>query len=246
MRTKIKPMPVFDADAARAQLGDQRFEQALRDPRSVELLTWNVFHTLESHDDTDWLAYRLQMFGGTDVAPPVRLQLWTGRETDPLLEPSRGYLRQLRERGASAGASEDVISEFKAPMEVGVRIECPDVLCLIDTMMDSYDRGTEGRDRILQLIDAGMEHARRLSKTLAVTVLYRSGSAGAQEVSQRMGELRGALAEELPHQGATAKVQLRDMGWQQVLKVWESEIDYLTIDGSPRAFLAHCRGVGLL
>ena len=72
-------------------------------------------------------------------------------------------------------------------------MESPDVLCLVDVVMDRIDRGTNGRDRLLELIDAGLEHARRLSKTLAVAVVYRSGSPAAKELSARLDELRGSL-----------------------------------------------------
>ena len=245
MSTTTKSMPVFDADAARVQLGADRFERALRDPRSVELLTWNIFHTLETHYDADWLAYLLQGFGGTAVGAPVRMQLWTGRNADPLLQPSRGYLAQVKERLAAQGAGEDVLADFRAPIEVAVRVESPDVLCLIDTMMDTYERGTDGRDRLLELVDAGLEHSRRLSKQLAVAVLHRSGSPGAQEVSARLNDLRGTLASELPHQPRATEVQLRDVGWQQLLRVWHNEVDYLEIGGSARAFIDHCKAVGL-
>lgn len=245
MTTKTRPMPVFDAAAARAQLGAARYEQALRDPRSVDLLTWNVFHTLETHYDQDWLAYLMQGLGGTGVGPPVRMQLWTGRDADPLLRPSRGYLAQVRERATEAGAGEEALADFRALIEVDVRIESPDVLCLVDAMMDTYERGTEGRDRLLELVDAGLEHSRRLSKILAVAIIHRSGSPGAKEVSARLNQLRGTLADELPHQRGAKRVELRDVGWQQLLRMWEKEVDYLEISGDPRAFIRHCREVGL-
>lgn len=239
-------MPVFWADQARAELGEDRYADALRDPVSLDLLTWNIFQTLETHSDPDWLAYRLQQFGGTDVSAPVRLQLWTGAQTDPLLQPSRGYLATVKERAAAAGASEDDIARFRDPIEVPVRIESPDVLCLVDTVLDRADRGTAGRDRLLELIDAGIEHARRLSKQLAVAVVYQAGTPAAQELSVRLNELRGgALATALPHQPLAGKVLLREISWQQLVRVWESELGYLDIPGSPKPLLAHLKDVGL-
>lgn len=245
MVTTTKPMPVFWPDAARAQLGDDRYHAALRDPLSLDLLTWNVFQSLETHYDQDWLAYRMQQFGGTGVSAPVRMQLWTGTHADNALQPSRGYVAAVRERAEAAGATEEDLAEFRAPIEVPVRIESPDVLCLVDTVLDRLDRGTMGRDRLLEVIDAGIEHARNLSKTLAVAVVYAGGSPAARELSVRMDQLRSDLRRELPHQSKAGDVQLREVSWGQLLRVWESEVDYLDLPGSPKPFLEHVKRNGL-
>lgn len=245
MVTKTKPMPVFWPDMARAQLGDDRFRTAERDPLSLDLLAWNVFESLQTHYDQDWLAYRLQQFGGTDVTAPVRMSMWTGANTDPLLLPSRGYSAAVAERATAAGAEEGDLKGFRTPIEVPVRIESPDVLVLVDTYLDEVDRGTMGRDRLLELIDAGMEHANHLSKTLAVAVIYQTGTDAARELSVRIEELRHNLAVELPHQTGTDRVQLREVSWGQLLRVWESEVDYLDIPGSPKPFLQHISAHGL-
>jgi hypothetical protein len=240
MATLTRPMPVFWADDARAQLGEERWTQAQRDPRSPDLLTWNVFQTLENHFDQEWLAYRLQQFGGTAMTGPVRLQLWTGATTEPLLQPSRGYLAAVTERAQGGD-----VSAFNQSIEVPIRIESPDVLCLVDTMLDTVPRGTAGRERLLELVDAGLEHARRLSKSLSVAVVYESGTEGATQISARMDQLRRTLAEELPHQPGAADVQLREVSWQQLLRVWESEVDHLRLPTSPKRFLAHVKRHGL-
>lgn len=245
MATMTKPMPVFWATEARSQLGEQRFAAAQRDPVSLDLLTWNVFQSLETHFDPDWLAYRLQQLGGTQVTAPVRLALWTGSASEPLLQPSRGYLSTVRERALAAGATEEDLATFRAPIEVPVRIESPDVLCLVDVVLDEVDRGSGGRDRLLEVIDAGLEHARHLSKTLAVAVVYRSGTDGAKQLSARLDQLRRTLPQELPHQPGAGKVQLREVGWQQLLRVWESEVDYLSLPTSARPFLEHVKRHGL-
>lgn len=245
MATKTKPMPVFWADQARAQLGEDRYAAALRDPLSLDLLAWNVFQSLETHYDQDWLAYRLQQFGGTGVTAPVRLQLWTGANAEPLLKPSRGYVAAIRARAAAAGATEEDLTQFRAPIEVPVRIESPDVLCLVDTVLDELDRGARGRDRLLELVDAGLEHARQLSKTLAVAVVYTDASPASRALSARMDELRRNLSGELPHQTKTADVQLREVSWGQLLRVWEAEIDYLQLPASPKPFLEHVKRNGL-
>lgn len=243
--TATGPMPVLWPDHARAQLGEQRYADALADPRDVDLLTWNVFQSLETHHDQDWLAYRLQQLGGTDVTAPVRMQLWTGRDTDPELRPSRGYVKAAAERATAAGASEEVLAAIRQPIEVAVRIESPQVLCLVETMMDTLERGTDGRDRLLELIDAGLDQARRLSKTLAVAVVYLGGSTAATQVSARLHELRRTLPQELPHQAGASQVVLREVSWQQLLRVWESELGHLDIPGSPRALLDHVKATGL-
>lgn len=245
MATTTKPMPVFWADKARAELGEDRFDAALRDPLSVDLLNWNIFQSLETHRDPDWLAYRLQQFGGTQMNPPVRLQLWTGRTTDPLLLPSRGYLTAARERIQAAGALDDALAAVREPIEVPVRIESPDVLCLVHTVMDDTTRGSSGRDVLLELIDGGLEHARRLSKSLSVAVVYRAGSRASKELSSRLNELRGSLATELPHQAGARSVQLREVSWQQLARVWESEMDYLDLPSSAKPFLQYLKSNGL-
>lgn len=243
--TTTSPMPVFWADRARAELGDTRFEAARRDPASLDLLAWNVFQSLETHHDREWLAYRMQQFGGTGVAPPVRVQMWTGKQADPLLQPSRGYLAAVRERALGAGATEEDVAKFRDPIEVPVRIESPDVLCLVDTVMDTLDRGSHGRDRLLELVDAGLEHARHLSKTLAVAVVYQAGTPAAKQLSAQMDDLRGDLKAVLPHQPHADRVQLREVSWQQLLRIWESEVDHLDLPVSHKPFLKHVKQLGL-
>ncbi len=245
MATKTKPMPVFWADKARAEMGDDRFTHALRDPLSLDLLSWNIFQSLETHSDPEWLAYRMQQFGGTGVSAPVRLQMWTGRNVEPLLQPSRGYLETIRDRALAAGTDEADLASFREPIEVPVRMESPDVLCLIDAVMDTVDRGTKGRDRLLELVDAGLEHARHLSKTLAVAVVYRAGSPAARQLSGRLDQLRKTLPAELPHQPAADRVQIREVSWQQLIRTWESEVDYLDLPVSPKPFLEHVKRNGL-
>ncbi|MGI9017111.1 MAG: hypothetical protein ACR2HR_08425 [Euzebya sp.] len=245
MATKTNYMPLFWADQARAELGEERFAAAQRDPLDLDLLAWNVFQGLQTHFDQDWLAYRLQQFGGTGVTAPVRMAMWTGVRTGPLLQPSRGYAEVIAQRALSAGAQAQDLATFRAPIEVPVRIEAPDVLCLVDTYLDAVDRGSGGRDRLLELIDAGLEHARHLSKTLAVAVVYRAGSPAARELSVRLEQLRQSLPRELSHQPGASQVQLREVSWQQLLRVWESEAAYLDLDGSAKRFLSYVKQHGL-
>lgn len=247
VRSRTRTNPVFWADELRLAVGAERFERALHEPDSVDLLAWNVFESLERHSDRDWLAHRLQLLGGSGVRAPARLALWTGRDREPVLQPSRAYVEHVRERARLAGADGD-LKAFAAPLEVPLRIESPDVLVLVDLTIGPYPRGAGGRDRLLELIDAGLPHAERLSKALAVGVVYPSGTSAASELSARVNRLRDprSLAAELSHLDRPPSVLLREISWQQLLRVWESEVDYLPLGGQPvKAFLDHVRRLGL-
>ncbi len=247
MRTKTNP--AFYAEQLRLLLADapERLERLLSDPDSVDLLTWNVFSSLDTHRDRAYLAYRLQALAGTQLAAPVRVSLWTGRDREPLLRPSSGYVAQVRERARAAGGGPDATAELEAPLEVPVRIESADVLVLVDTSLGTPHRGAGGRDRIVELLDAGLDHARRLSKTLALAFVH-AGPEGGSDLSARLEALRepAALAAALPYRPAVPPVVLRESSWQQLLQIWEQEIPYLELGGQPaRAFLDHVRARGL-
>ena len=248
-RTKQRTNPLFRPEDFRLQAGPERAEKALTDPDSVDLLVWNVFSTLDSHSDPAWLAGRMEMLVGAGVRPPVRLSLWTGAEREPLLHPPASYVAAIRSRAERAGGDAASVAEFSAPVAVPVRVESPDVIGLIDAVGSTSAVGRGGRDRIVELIDVGLEQARRLGKTLGVAVLYRSGTGAASEVSGRLNALRTTknLAAALPHRSTVPPVALREMSWQQLIKIWQSELDYLDVDGLPvKQFLAHCRDRGLL
>jgi hypothetical protein len=250
MRSRTKTNPVFYGDELRAELAseEERLERALEDPSSVDLLTWNVFTSLDTHRDRDYLAYRLQGLGGANMTAPVRTSLWTGRRRQPELRPSPAYVRHVRDRAHAAGADDASVASFERTIEVPVRIETPRVLTLVDTTLDALPRGNGGRDRIVELIDAGLEHARRLSKSLAIAVVYQSGTSAAAELSGRMNELRdrAVLAREMPYREHIPEIVLREMSWQQMLAIWERETDYLRLGGQPvRAFRDHLAKLGL-
>lgn len=253
MKTKTTTNPAFYADALELEPGDaSRRERALHDPRSVDLLTWNVFASLDSHRDREWLGHRLQLLGGPGLRAPVRLTLWCGRDREPLLTPNAGYLDTVRDRVRRAGADEEQVAEavreFAAPAEAAVRIESPGVLCLVATFLDGYPAGTGGRDRLLELVDAGIDAARRVGKELTVAVVYPSGTQAGGEISARVRRLKdpAALRAELPHRDGVPAVGLREVSWQQLLKVWETERDWLDLAGQPvKSFLAHCEALGL-
>lgn len=249
LKTRNRTNPVFRPQEFAHVAGEERAQGALEDPDSVDLLTWNVFSTLESHSDPRWLAGRLQQLAGPGVREPVRLSLWTGREREPLMDPPASYIAQARERAHAVGADDASVAEFTKPVGVPVRLESPDVLGLIDTLGDASGLGRGGRDRVIELIDVGLEQARRVGKTLAVAVVYRSGTTAASEVSVRINTLRDqrALAAEMPHRRTIPPVVLREMSWQQLLRIWQGELDYLDVDGLPvKSFLAHCQERGLL
>lgn len=248
MRTLTNP--AFYSDELRMLLGEEpeRLARVLHDPDSIELLTWNLFASLDTHRDRRYLAYRFQAFGGGSVREPVRLSLWSGRHREPLLRPSARYVATIRERARAAGGDDSSTQSLEAPLEAPVRAETPDVLILVEPMLHAYPRGSGGRDRLVELIDAGLEQARRLSKTLAVTAVYPSGTDVAAQASARMQHLRdpATLAEELGGRDRVPPIILREIPWQQLIRMWEQEREHMRLGGEPvRAFLDHARDRGL-
>lgn len=246
LRTRTKTTPLFYAERLRRLLAHdpERFERALHDPSSVDLLTWNLFASLDTDTDRDYLAGQLRAFCGSDVRAPVGLSLWTGRDLEPRLEPSGAYVHHVRERAGDGGD----VSAFTAPIEVPVRIVTPTVLGLVDTLWDTSKRGAGGRDRLVELIDAGLTQAERVGKELAVAVVYRSGTQAAADASRRVNELRtaGALRAALPWRATVPPVRLREVTWQQLVAIWEHERRNLRLSGEPvRAFLGLCEDLGL-
>lgn len=248
LRSKKHTNPLFDLQQLRLLLGEERAERALTDPASVDLLTWNVFSTLDTHSDRSWLAYRLQALGGPGITAPVRLSLWTGAQREPLLRPPTGYLAHVRALAKAHGGDDAAVGDFTAPVEVPVRLESPGVLALIDTTIGTVPRGRGGRDRLVELLDVGIDAARRLGNTLTVGVVYASGTAAAAELSARVNELRDprALAEALPHRATLPPITLRELSWQQLIRTWHNEAGYLKLGGQPvRGFVEFCRRRGL-
>ena len=249
MLTRKRTNPLFFADAFRLQVGDERAERALNDPDSIDLLVWNVFATLETHRDRRWLAGRLEALGGPGVREPVRLSLWAGADREPLLRPPASYTHFVRERARSVGGDDASVAEFVAPVQVPILIDSPGVVTLVDAVGERTNLGHGGRERIVELIDVGLEQGRRVGKSTAVAVLYISGSTAASELSPRINALRNerTLAAELSHRSTVPPVVLREMSWQQMLRIWSAELDYLDTGGQPvKAFLQHCRDRGLL
>jgi hypothetical protein len=250
-RLRTRTNPVFYPDQLRLVLSDEpdRLDRAFTDPASLDLLTWNVFASLDTHTDEDWLAYRLQGLGGSAVTAPVRLSVWSGRHSGPELRSSHAYVDAIRSRTHGYGGNSAAeLAEFADPIEVPVRVETPDVLLFIDTVWQQPPRGNGGRDRLVELIDAGLDHSRRVDKKLAIGMVYAAGSATGTELSHRINQLRDPelLEAELPWREQLPPIILREMTWQQLLAVWEQERDYLDLGGQPvRAFLEHAQARGL-
>lgn len=244
-RLRTRTNPVFYADQLRLVLSDEplRAERAFTDPHSLDLLTWNLFASLDTHRDREWLAYRLQSLGGSGVKAPVRMSLFTGHHNGPEMRPSTAYLEHIRAR-----TSDGLLRGLAGPIEVPVRIETPDVLLLVDTTWDRVPRGNEGRDRLVELLDAGLDHARRIGRRLALAMISLGGSAANQELSHRLNQLRDpdALAGELPWRRTLPSVVLRDLSWQELVRLWVPERAWMELGSQPvRGFLDHLRELGL-
>jgi hypothetical protein len=250
LRPKTKTNPVFYEDELRLVLAEEpeRLERARTQRDNVDLLTWNVFASLETHRDRDYLAHVLTPLGGSGLRAPVRISLWTGRRRQPLVRPSPAYLQHIRARARAVGGDDAGLTDFEQPIEVPVRIETPDVLVLVDTTLSRVPRGNGGRDRVVELVDSGVDQARRLSKTLAVAFVHRSGSPAAAELSAHVDALRdpARLAAAMPYRKALPPVVLRELPWQHLLTAWSQETAYLRLGGQPtRAFQRHVDALGL-
>ena len=246
---KTRTNPLFQPDELERLIGPERAERARTDPDNVDFLLWNVFSTLETHSDSRWVAHRLEMLGGPRMTAPLRMAFWTGAEREPLLQPSPHHLARVRSRANLHGGNDTSLQQFRKPIGVPVRIEAPDVLCLVDGSTGSGLQGLGGRDRIEELVDAGLEHARRLGVQLAVAIIYRRGTPAGQELSRRLRELTapGGLASALSYRETLPDVVLSEVTWDQVLRLWVEERDYLHLDGLPvRRFLNHCTERGWL
>jgi hypothetical protein len=249
MLTRKRTNPLFDADAFRLVAGEERAERALHDPDSLDRLIWNIFSTLDTHSDRRWLANRMQTLAGPAVREPVRISLWVGGDREPRLRPPASYVNAVRERARAVGGDEASVAEFAAGVQVPVLLDSPDVIGLVDAVYDQTNLGHGGRERLVELIDVAMEQAHRVGKGAAVAVIYKSGSAAAAQLSPRINALRNerVLASELSHRTTLPPLVLREMSWQQLLRIWRSELDYLDVGSNPvKAFLAHCKQRGLL
>lgn len=249
-RLRTRTNPVFYPDQLRLVLNDdrERVQRAFEDPDSLDMLVWNVFASLDTHTDENWIAYRLQALGGSAVDPPVRMSLFSGRVNAPILRSSHEYLDYIRSRYPARDGSNGSLGEFADPIEVPVRVETPSTLLLVDAALQALPRGNAGRDRMIELIDAGLDHARRVSKKLAVGVVDVPGSTASRELSQRINQLRDpdTLAGELPWRDQVPAVVLRELPWSDLIALWAEERRYMDLGGQPvRAFLEHVRTIGL-
>lgn len=239
--TRTRTNPIFYQDRLELILRDEpeRLERMRSEPENTDLLTWNVFSSLDTHDDPGWLAYRLQEIGGPRLRAPVRVSLFSGRRRTPYLRPSPSYIRAVHERTGVPHGDADGIAVFEEPIEVPVRIETPDVLLLVDTGRQRLRTGAGGRDRIAEIVDAGLEHARRLSSRLSIGLVVEAGS---DLLDSHVPDLAtaAALTTLLPWRDAPPEVELHATSWSTVLAIWEDEMDRLDLGGQPvRAFRAY-------
>jgi hypothetical protein len=239
--TRTRTNPIFYRDRLAALLAGEpdRLERIRTARDSIDLLTWNVFASLDTHRDPAWLAYRLQALGGGDLRAPVRISLFSGARRTPYLQPSPAYVRAIHQRAGVNHEITDSVAVFEQPIEVPVRIETPDVLLLVDTGLDRLRTGSGGRDRLAELADTGLEHARRLSSSLAVGVVANAGSAVLGTRLRKLGE-PDAVKALLPWRRSVPAVEFRGMSWTALLRLWQEEHHDLDLDGQPvKDFLAY-------
>lgn len=240
--TRTTTNPIFYPDQLELLLGGDRgrLERMRTEPGNTDLMTWNIFASLDTHDDPDWLAYRLQQIGGPNLRAPVRISLFSGGRRAPHLRPSTGYVRALHARTGIDPDDEDddSIAAFKEPVEVSVRIETPDVLLLVDTGRQRLRAGAGGRERFPEIVDAGLEHARRLSSRLSVGLILDDDSA----LLSRVPHLATAagIAEQLPWRDTLPRVDVHGTPWSTVLAIWADEAHRLNLGGQPvKAFRSY-------
>jgi hypothetical protein len=232
--TRTRTNPIFYRDRLEALLAGEpdRLEHIRTEPGSIELLTWNIFASLDTHRDPAWLAYRRQPLGGDALRAPVRISLFSGAHRMPYLQSSPAYVDAIHRRtGVNHGVT-DSVAVFEQPIEVPVRIETPDVLLLVDTGFDRLRVGSGGRDRLAELADAGLEHARRLSSSLSLGVVANAGSAVLQTRVKQLAD-QPAVAQLLPWRRAVPAMEVHGMSWTALLRLWQEEHRDLDLDGQP-------------
>jgi hypothetical protein len=235
--------PIFYRDRLEALLADEpdRLERIRTAPNSTDLLTWNVFASLDTHRDQAWLAYRLQALGGGDLRGPVRISLFSGARRTPHLRPSPAYVDAVHRRTGVDHGVADSIAVFEQPIEVPVRIETPDVLLLVDTGLDRLRTGSSGRDRLAELADAGLDHARRLSSSLSIGIVANAGTAVLDTRVKQLADQR-EVARLLPWRAALPPIAFHGMSWTALLRLWNEEHRDLDLDGQPvRDFRAYAQ-----
>ncbi len=175
----------------------------------------------------------------------MRLSLFSGRVQMPYLTPSPAYVRFIEQRSAAVDQREEALAEFTRPIEVPVRIETPEVLLLVETTGRQLRAGAGGRDRLIELVDAGLEHARRLGTSLSIGVISDPDASTLRGRIQRLGD-PGQLARALPWRSSPPPVHFGHMTWPELLALWEQEEPYLDLAGQPaRAFRAAIARNGL-
>lgn len=241
--TRARTNPVFYRERLELVLRDEpeRLERMRTEPGNADLLTWNVFSSLDTHDDPDWLAYRLQEVGGPNLRAPVRISLFSGGRRAPHLRPSTAYLQEIHRRAGVQHSDHDGIAVFEQPVEVPVRIETPDVLLLVDTGRQRLRSGAGGRDRFAEVVDAGLEHARRLSSRLSIGLVVDDDSALLRSEVPQLATSEG-MAARLPWRGDLPHVDVHGTGWSALLALWEDEAGNLDLGGEPaRAFRSYAQ-----
>lgn len=241
--TRTRTNPIFYHDRLEALLSDEpdRLERLRTEHRSLDLLTWNIFASLDTHHDQEWLAYRLQTLGGGNLRAPVRISLFSGARRTPFLQPSAAYIEAIHRRTGVDHSAADSVAVFEQPIEAPVRIETPDVLLLVDTGLDQLRVGAGGRDRLAELADTGLEHARRLASSLSLAVVANAGSGVLDSRLRRLADSR-EVERLLPWRATIPPVTFHGVSWTTLLRLWQEERRHLDLDGQPvRGFQSYAK-----
>jgi hypothetical protein len=232
--TRTRTNPVFYRDRLEALLSDEpdRLQRMRVEPGNVDLLTWNIFASLDTHPDQPWLAYRLQALGGANLRAPVRISLFSGARRMPYLQPSPAYIQAIHRRSGTDHTAADGVAVFEQPVEVPVRIETPEVLLLVDTALDRLRVGAGGRDRLAELVDTGLDHARRLASSLSLAVVANAGSQVLDARVPRLSDSR-EVARLVPWRAGIPPVTIQGVSWTALLRLWREEHRHLELDGQP-------------
>jgi hypothetical protein len=193
---KRTPSGVFKADDFRDNLIIDRYDNVfatmrgekinhLRSENSEDVLTWNVFRSLQKINPSLWLSPLFARAFNTNLAEEPRvvtLDLW------PRLAPPPALRLFQKDEGDS---------------EIDVRIETERFVCFIEAKYKSdisvNTKNNPDRDQIIRYLDLGTWHAGRRDFYFALLVLDEAHSADGLATLKRYDTERSMILAQLPH-----------------------------------------------